>query len=254
MFSPVLAYLSVDSVLQATERAMGTSTISLTGTVSLSDGRSVEIEDIFADEQPAQSASLLMAAPVAYLLSNDFEPVSIEKLDVAVTSYETNQSAALERAWVERTGPIRAGSEVSVNLLFRSYRGDMLSESVPMKIPSNARPGTYTLLLADAPTLTALEQQEMRQAFIPKDLDQLIRAINGLRRNNHLYLRLLQPSGGAIVAGELLESLSPSVLSVMGTAQGDDVAPMRTAALWEYDLQTEYAISGTRSLTLTVDR
>lgn len=254
MFSPMLAYMSINSVLEANERALGTSTISLEGSVSLADGRSVEIEDIFVDQQPAQAASALMAAPVAYLLSNDFEPVSIEKMDVSISSYETNQSAALERAWVERTGPIRAGSEVSVNLLFRSYRGDMLTETVPMKIPTNARAGTYTLLLADAPTLTALDQQEMKQAFVPKDLDQLIRAINSLRRNNHLYLRLLQPAGGAIVAGELLESLPPSVLSVLGTAQGDGVAPMRTAALWEYDLQTDYAISGSRSLTLTLER
>jgi hypothetical protein len=94
----------------------------------------------------------------------------------------------------------------------------------------------------------------MRQAFVPKDLDQLIRAINGLRRNNHLYFRLLQPEEGAIVAGEFLQSLPPSILSVMGTAQGDGVVPMRTASVWEYDLHTDYAVSGSRTLTLTLER
>jgi SpoIVB peptidase S55 len=255
LFSPLLAYVSLLSVLQASERALGTSTIGVQGEVTLDDERSVQVEDIFVDEQPAQQASALLAAPLAYLMSNDFESVKVSKLDVSVTSYETNQSALLERAWVERTGPIRAGSEVAVNLLFRSYRGDALSETVPMTIPTNARPGNYTLLLADATTVTTLDQQEMKQVFNPKDLDQLVRAINGLRRSNHVYLRLLQAQAGAIVAGEYLPALPPSVLSVMGAAQGSEgVVPLHTAAIWEHDLHTDYAISGTKSLTLTIER
>jgi hypothetical protein len=254
LFSPILAYVSLLSVLESSERALGSSTINVQGEVTLDNDSTVEVEDMFVDEQPAQQASALLAAPIAYLMSNDFEPVKIQKLDVSVTAYETTQSAVLERAWVERTGPLRPGSNVSVNVLFRSYRGDMLSETVPLAIPKNARPGTYTLLLADAPTLTTIEQQEMKQSFIPKDLDQLIRAINGLRRNNHLYLRLIQPEPGAIVAGEFLQALPTSVLSVMGTAQGDGVVPLQTAAIWEHDLHTDYAISGTRSLTLTIER
>ena len=63
-----------------------------------------------------------------------------------------------------------------------------------------------------------------------------------------LMRRLISPKH------EFLQSLPPSVLSVMGTAQGDDVVPMRTASVWEYDLHTDYAISGSRSLSLTLER
>jgi len=149
---------------------------------------------------------------------------------------------------------VRGGSTVNLKLLLRTYRGDVVEESVPFTLPTNARPGAYTLLVADAPTLTVMEQREMRQSFLPKDLDQLIRAINALRRNNHVYVRLLRAEEGAIVGGEFLQSLPPSVLSVMGTAQGDDVVPTRTASIWEHDLPTEYAISGSRTLTLTLER
>ena len=254
LFSPLLAYVSMLSVLQANERAFGTATIHLEAQLTLKDGRTVDLEDVFADDQPAAEAAALVAAPLAYLLSNDFEPVNVEKVDVVASSYETNQSAVLERAWVERTGPVRGGSTVNLKLLLRTYRGDVVEESVPFTLPTNARPGAYTLLVADAPTLTVMEQREMRQSFLPKDLDQLIRAINALRHNNHVYLRLLRAEEGAIVGGEFLQSLPPSVLSVMGTAQGDDVVPTRTASIWEHDLPTDYAISGSRTLTLTLER
>ena len=103
--------------------------------------------------------------------------------------------------------------------------------------------------------LTAIEQREMRQPFVPKDLDQLIRAINGLRHNNHVYVRMTRPDDGAIVRGEYMQSLPPSVLSVLGgSEQGTSVIPLRTAAVWDFDLTTDYAVSGSRVLTLTVER
>ena len=255
LFSPVLAYLSLASVLQANERAFGTSTIRLDARLSLSGRPDIRVEDFFTQEQPAAQASAMVAAPVAYLMNNDFERISVEKIDVEVSSYETNQSATLQRAWLERSGPVRAGSTVPLKVLLRNYRGETHIETIPVAVPASAPAGTYSLLVADATSLTAMEQREMRQPFVPKDLDQLIRAINGLRRNNHVYARLLRADEGAIVGGEYLQSLPPSVLSVLGGSdEAGNVIPIRTAAVWDFDLPTDYAVTGARLLTLTVQR
>jgi hypothetical protein len=255
LFSPVLAYVSLLSVLQGNERAFGTSTVHVEARLTLPGGRQVRVDDLFAEGQPSVQASALVAAPLAYLLSNDFERVSIEKLDVDVSSFETIQSATLQRAWVERTGPVHPGATLPLRLQLRTYRGDLVAETIPVAIPLSAAPGNYSLLVADAQAFTTLEQREMRQPFIPKDLDQLIRAINGLRRNNHLYARMMRADEGAIVAGEYLQSLPPSVLSVLGAAEpGSGIVPLRSAAVWEFDLPTDYSFSGSRLLSLTVER
>ncbi len=255
LFSPVLAYVSLASVLQSNERAFGTSTIRVDARVSLTGKREVRVEDLFTQEQPAMQAAGLVAAPLAYLMTNDFEPVKVEKLSIEVASDETVQSATLERAWIERTGPVRAGSTVPLKVQLRTYRGETLSETIPITVPATARAGNYSVLVADGPALTAIEQREMRQQFVPRDLDQLIRAINGLRHNNHVYVRMTRPDDGAIVRGEYMQSLPPSVLSVLGGSdQGTSVIPLRTAAVWDFDLSTDYAVTGSRVLTLTVER
>ena len=47
LFSPVLAYVALASVLQNNERAFGTSTIRVNATLSLTGGREVRVEDLF---------------------------------------------------------------------------------------------------------------------------------------------------------------------------------------------------------------
>ena len=57
------------------------------------------------------------------------------------------------------------------------------------------------------------------------------------------------------MGGEYLQSLPPSVLSVLGGSdEAGNVIPLRTAAVWDCDLPTDYAVTGSRGLNLTVQR
>ncbi|HEX9203186.1 MAG TPA: SpoIVB peptidase S55 domain-containing protein, partial [Vicinamibacteria bacterium] len=165
LFSPLLTYVSLLSVLQGNERAFGTSTIRLDGRVTLSGGREIRVQDLFTVGQPSAQAAALVAAPLAFVMTNEFQKVTVERLDLNVTSYETTQSASIQRAWVERGGPVRAGSTVSVKVALRTFRGETVTEIVPLTVPPGAPAGNYSLLVADAGALTALEQREMRQPF-----------------------------------------------------------------------------------------
>src|SRR5688572_12129067 len=119
LFTPVLAYVALSSVLQGNERAFGTSTVRVEARLSLTGKPDVTVEDLFTQEQPAMQAAALVASPLAYLMTNDFERVSVDGLHVDVSSDETIQTATLERAWLERSGPIRPGATVPLKVLLR---------------------------------------------------------------------------------------------------------------------------------------
>jgi hypothetical protein len=125
---------------------------------------------------------------------------------------------------------------------------------VDVAIPTNVGEGKLQLLIADARTMSSIERRLLRSSFEPRNLDQLIRALNGLRKNNRLYVRLNRPGrGGAIVAGEYLSSLPPSVLNILAADQSSaNFIPFRTSTLWEHDLITDFNVSGSRVLEITV--
>jgi hypothetical protein len=103
--------------------------------------------------------------------------------------------------------------------------------------------------------MDAVEQREMRQPFVARDMAQLLHALNTLRSGNRVYARLSRPAGGAIVGGEYLAALPGSVLSVLSSGdQGTSVVPLPSSTVWSGELATDRAVSGWRQVAVSVER
>jgi SpoIVB peptidase S55 len=255
LFTPVLGYVSLLSVLQGHERAIGAATLRIDARLALAGGREVRVRDVVAGRQPAQEAAAALAGPLALLVGNDFDRVTIEKLDVTVDAAETLETATLVRAWVDGRLPLRPGTVAPVKVQLRTHRGETVTQTLPVPIPPSAPTGTYTLLVADAATMDAVEQREMRQGFVARNLDDLLRELNRLRVGSRIYARLTRPAGGAVVGGQYFPSLPGSVLSVLSSPdQGTSVVPLPASPVWSGELATDRAVSGWRQLGVSVER
>jgi hypothetical protein len=82
----------------------------------------------------------------------------------------------------------------------------------------------------------------------------MIRVLNQTRRNNRIYIRLLTGAPGAVVHGEVLTALPPSVLSVLeADRNGGSFSPIRSAAVGEYEIPMNVAVVGSRTLTIEIE-
>jgi hypothetical protein len=255
LFTPLLAYVSLLSVLQGHERNFGAATLRLDARLALAGGREVRVRDVVASDQPAPQAAAVLAGPLAVLAANAFEPVTVEGIEVAVDALETVERATVARAWVDGPLPLRPGTTVPLKVQLRTHRGATTVQTLAVAVPASAPTGRYTLLVADAATMDALEQREMRQPFVARDMGQLVRALGRLRAGNRVYARLSRPGSGAIVGGEYLPALPGSVLSVLGSAdQGTTVVPLPASAVWEGEIATDQAVTGWRQVAVPVER
>ncbi|HSK10990.1 MAG TPA: SpoIVB peptidase S55 domain-containing protein [Vicinamibacterales bacterium] len=252
MFTPLLTYVSILNTLSAYEREFGAATFRVKGKATVRRHGEVAFEDVFTGDSPSIGAAAYVVGPLNFLLSNDFEPVHLEGVDLEITTSEQPETVTIERVWLDAPR-VRAGSTVPLRLLLRTYRGDEVLRTIPVDIPANAT-GSLSILVSDGSRLAQIEQRESRGVTQVQDLAQMIRVLNDTKKNNRLYVRLLSQDPGAVVNGEALPSLPPSVLSVLeGDRYGGSFSPLRNATLREWEVATDSAVSGTRILTVTLD-
>ena len=252
LFGPLMTYASILNTLGSYERQFGSATFTVRGSAKVKKHDAIAFNNIFSGDQASMAAAAYVVGPVTYLMGNDYEKVDVEGVDITFATTEEPKTATLERVWLDDPRP-RAGRTVPLKVLFRTYRGDEVVRTLPIEIPANAS-GALSILVADGQRLGITEQRETR-APQPRSVDQAIKVLNKGRRNNTLYVKLLGSDAGAVVNGELLSSLPPSVLSVLeGDRNGGNFNPLHSATLAEWELPTEHAVTGSRTLSITVSQ
>ena len=252
LFTPLLAYVAMFNSLGAYERQYGAATFSVQSRARIKGHGDLALEDVFTGDSPILGASTAIAGPLTMLLSNDIAPIALESLDISVVSAETPRSATIERVWLDDVR-VRAGRTIPLKVLTRSYRGEEKISTVAIDIPANAK-GDLSILVTDGRQLNTIEQRELRRSLQPQSVSQLMRVLNETRRNNRIYVRLLTGSPGAVVSGEAMTALPPSVLSVFeGDRNGGSFTPIRSATVGEWELPMDSAVTGSRLLTIEVD-
>jgi hypothetical protein len=253
LFTPLLTYVSIVNTLTSYERQNGAASYVVRGTAAVKKHGSVAFEDLFTGDQPSIGAAAYVVAPINFLLRNAFEDIELERLELEIDASEQPRSATIERVWIDGNR-IRPGTKVDLKVLLRTYRGDEITRIVPVEIPASAR-GTVSVMVADGTRLAQWEARELQiQPLQARGLPQMIRVLNNVRKNNRLYVRLLGRDGGAVVKGESLSSLPPSVMAILESDRnGGSFRPLQSAVLGEWELTTEHALNGSRTLSLTIE-
>jgi hypothetical protein len=252
--TPLLVNLTVYNTIIASERAQGPVTLKVKGKVRIKGEQDVILDNRFSSDSDAPtSASLSIAVPVNYIMSAGYKNLDLQNIDLEISSLESDQKASLDSIRFGRT-EVKAGESLDLELSWKKANGEMIRETYPVTIPANASPGALTMLVADGTALMSLVEQEEGDELIPRDLTQLIKYINNLRKNDHLYVRFFRQEAGALVRGEGMPGLPPSILSILRSERRvGAITPIHTSTLMEYELPTSsYMVAGAKVLRLTV--
>jgi hypothetical protein len=250
-FTPLLAYLAVANVLTAFERATGPASITVKGTATIRSHGDLAFEDVFSGDQAIGPAAAYVAGPLTQLFRNATEPVDIDRIALTVDASEETRAARIERVWLDTPRP-RAGGSATVSVALRGPGGEEIVKRVPITFPANVT-GPLQLLVADGARASADDRRDLRGADLQRP-SQIVRSFNRTRRGNRLYVRLTSNDGGAVVSGEPMGALPPSVLTVLESDRSTgSVSSLRSALKGEWDLPLDLAVTGSRQIPITLD-
>ncbi len=248
--TPLLLNIAVYNSIAANERSVGDSSVEMMGEIKLKNQQSIKLNRRFAGGQAAQFAALAVASPVNALLQSRFADVEITDVNVNFTSVDGSKTAVLERIALDRT-EVKAGESFEVQAFIRTNTGSVFSQKIPVTIPFDAPVGALTLTVGDG---SALQQTAASRQFVPKDLSELVRTLNEIKKSDWLYVQTSRTTNGAIIGAKEMPNLPPSMLATLNndrTAGG--FKPTVLTVLTETEIApAEYIISGQQTLTIEV--
>ncbi len=254
--SPLLLNLGIISTLSGTERSLGPSTLELRGSIRLKGGETIKIEDVASGEiNTAVVAGASVSSPLNYLLDGNFPGMSIQGIDLNIVSTDEMRVATLEQVWSTQS-EVKPGDHIEVTGLLRTPSGGTVVEKIPVDIPASVSDKRLSLVVGSGGNLNAIQNRLTPIGTTPRDLHQLVRALNRMRRNNRLYVLLMTPQRSLTLQGEEYPSPPPSLVQTFlsDPAVSSNVIYGNASVIGDYQTKpTKYTIQGEKTLYLKVE-
>ena len=249
MLTPILSAIAIDNVLTTLEKRSGERTLVWKSSIH-TPGRDVQWNSVFSGMSAREEAVASLALLTNYLMANEFHDLTIEGLDVEISHSDRLQNARIVRveAGKER---VRPGDEIPIWVDLADFRGGNRRVVLNLKVPPDTPPGPLNVFVGDGFAATAYDL-----GLLPADphsLDQVLDFLARIRPSNSLNLLAYRRAPGAVVAGETLPALPPSVMAILHD-RGPSEAP--TPELSYLRLQSESVeepIPVNGSVRLTID-
>jgi hypothetical protein len=211
MLTPILSAIAIDNVVTTLEKRAGERTLVWKSSIHTTD-RDVHWNSVFSGMAAREEAVTSLALLTNYLMANEFRDLTITGIDIEIAHSDRLQNARIVHVEAQKDR-VRPGEEVPVWVDLVDFRGSSRRVVMTLKVPADTPPGPLMVYVGDGSSATAYDL-----GLIPSDphsLDQVLDFLGRIRPPNSLNLLAYRRSPGAIVVGEPLPSLPPSVVAVL---------------------------------------
>jgi len=249
--SPFLLQMAVFSAIDATERATGTASIAVHGSIEFENRKeSVSLRNIYAaDSGAAMQAATQTAVPLSYLMQGGFDALKIRRITLRLESSTVKNDLNIGQVYLSRK-EAKPGDTVELMTMLEGENGVEMTKSVKYTIPSGTAPGTLFFTIADG-SQTSLAELRQIISETPTSPEQMISTVNRLRPSDKTYIRVWRADPAYAVEGEELPDPPPSLALVLGSTQA--VSQNRNSKIAEIVIDTgETMVSGSKTVQLEV--
>jgi hypothetical protein len=203
LLTPLISQMAVYSMIDATERISGQSTIQASCRIALDGAPDVQFENEWSAETGTpQVVAAALAAPVAAITTSGFNALNVRSIEVEIHVSNDHRELRLDSVWTSRR-EVRPGESFEVFARFVGDSGVEVEQSATYAVPSGAPTGMLNITVADGPTANLAEYRQFL-GVPPRNAEQLVEFLNGLRTSRKAYVRLWRLSPTWTVQGESL--------------------------------------------------
>jgi hypothetical protein len=232
--------------------------LELDGDIYLDNGMSVHLEDFFSSnfDNSVINISNLLTAVVYLLTNNEFRDLGIHRIDLAIDASEELKLSHLEKVWLDKY-EVSPGERIKIKVYSRTFRGESIVQTVEIGAPSLPSGSEFSLVIGDAESMHQIEMSQYKtEAFMPRSLEQLIRLLSNLRKNNRIYFKIIASKPGLFLKGEEMPNLPPSMKAMFSSPRAAASYPteLNKSTLSEYQLPLPYVFKGAAVIPIKIKK
>jgi hypothetical protein len=137
----------------------------------------------------------------------------------------------------------------------RTPGGETVVQKIPVDIPDSVNDRTLSLVVGGGAAMNVFQMRLSPLTTTPKDLSQLVQALNRMRKTNRLYALLMSPQWSFILQGDEYPSPPPSLVQTFlsDPAVSSNVTLSGMSVVGDFETKpTPYTIRGQKTLLLKV--
>ena len=238
--------------LEATEKLFGDATLRVRSHIALTDGRTVEREQVYSSGIALLRAVIEAVQPVGVLLNNSFAELTLDSLHFEL---EIGASLAQARITGLRLSPPdpKAGQRVLLQATLQPYRAEPVTERMELDLPAHLKPGPFVVRIGSGAASARWEAARRPDAFVPRNTAGLLALLERTGAADELVVEVFRAGPGFTVEGRELPGLPPSALAVLSADHSaGHLGPVQGAVVLRRTLTTAYVLSGEQSLDMTL--
>jgi hypothetical protein len=252
LLTPALTYMALYSALLAEYQEYGFQSLAVSGKIFIENEDNVVLSDLYSGTAAFDEFSTLIMTINYFLMNSKEKNVKIQKMDFEISGRETIKKAELENVLIDKNAYLPE-EPIAIRMFLKNEKGDNFEEQVSIKTPSLKPGSVFYLMAADAMEVTEFDTKFLKSTYFPNKLSSLIRAINNIRKNNRIYLKIFVPSQGIFINGFEYPYLPSSMSNVLlFNSISKDQTNVQISTIAEYQYEIPAVVSGKKIFKLTV--
>lgn len=194
-----------------------------------------------------------LAAPLEYLLNNEFERVAVESLAVSISV-----TPGIRRLVISRVTPDRErakpGDKLRLTVLLDAWRGARRTEVLEITIPQETPEGRLEVLVASPDSALDFSIGIAGENFRPRNLQQMIRLVEQLGDENQIVVQGYSRKKGVVIAGEKFPNLPASMLALLRQPRDrGSTNELELSLLFERRFRFDQLVAGSQFVSIMIE-
>jgi len=252
LLTPALTYMSLLNALLAEYQEFGFQSIAVSARIFIENEENVVLNDLFSGTTAFDEFSTLVMTVNYFLMNSREKNIKIQKMDFEISGREAIKKAEMENVLIDKNSYL-PDEPIAIRMLLKNEKGDNFEEQISIKAPSLKPGSVFYLLAADAMEVTEFDTKFIKSVYFPSKVNALIRAINNIRKNNRIYLKIFVPAQGMFIQGFEYPHLPSSISNVLlYNSISKDQTNMQISTIAEYQYEIPAVVNGKKIFKLTI--